>query len=67
MQLGKVGRIKAYRQVVLAEWPKGGQLCQKIAAFSSRVSELGSRAWEDNEAEAALVEEGDQMMAEALG
>ena len=34
--------------------------------FSSKVSELGSRAWEDSEVEAALVEEGDQLMAEAL-
>ena len=59
VQLGKVGRVKAYQQAVLAEWPKGGQLCQKIAAFSSKVSELGSRAWEDSGVEAALVEEGD--------
>ena len=66
VQLGKVGRVKAYQQAVLAEWPKGGQLCQKIAAFSSKVSELGSRAREDSEAEAALVEDGDQLMAEAL-
>ena len=54
---------------MLAEWPKwgGGQLCQRIAAFSSRVSELGSRAWEDNEVETALVEGDDQLMAEVLG
>ena len=54
-------------QAVLAKWPKGGQLCQKIAAFSNRVSEMGSRAWKDSEVEAALVKEGDQLMAEALG
>jgi len=64
VQLGKVGRVKTYQQAVLKEWPKGGQLCQKIAAFSSRVGQLGSRAWEDSEVEAALVEEGDQLMAE---
>ena len=29
--------------------------------------ELEDRAWEDKEIEAALVEEGDQFMAEALG
>ena len=38
-----------------------------MAAFSSRVSEMGSRAWTDSEVEAALAEEGDQLMAEALG
>ena len=42
VQLGKVGRVKAYQQAVLSKWPKGGQLCQRIAAFSSRVSELGA-------------------------
>ena len=52
---------------MLSKWPKGGQLCQKMAAFTSRVSEIGSRAWKDSEAEAALVEEGDQLMAETLG
>ena len=67
MQLGKVGRVKAYQQAVLAEWPKGGQLCQKIAAFSSKVNELGSRACGDDGVQAALVEEGDQLMAKALG
>ena len=66
VQLGKVGRVKTYQQAVLKEWPKGGQLCHKIAAFSSRVGQLVSRAWEDSEVEAALVEEGDQLMAEAL-
>ena len=66
VQLGKVGRVKAYQQAVLAEWPKGGQLCQEIAAFSSRVCEMGSRAWKDSVVEAALVKEGDQLMAEAL-
>ena len=40
-------------------------MCQRIAAFSSRVSGLGSRAWEDSEVEAALVEEGDELVAEA--
>ena len=44
VQLGKAGRAKAYQQALLAEWPKGGQMCQKVAAFSSRVSELGNRA-----------------------
>ena len=47
-------------------WPKGGRLCQKITAFNSRVRELGARAWEDTAVDAALVEEGDQLMAEAL-
>ena len=51
---------------MLAEWPKGGQLCQEIAAFSSRVCEMGSRSWKDSVVEAALVKEGDQLMAEAL-
>ena len=27
VQLGKVGRVKAYQEAVMAEWPKGGQLC----------------------------------------
>ena len=27
VQLGKVGRAKEYQRAVLAEWPKGGQLC----------------------------------------
>ena len=67
VQLGKVGRVKAYQQAVLAKWPKGGQLCQKIAAFSNRVSEMGSQAWKDSGVEVALVKEGDQLMAEALG
>ena len=67
MQLGKVGRVKAYQEAVLEEWPKGGQLCKRIAAFSSWVGELGEKAWKDKEAEATLVEEGDQLMAEALG
>ena len=67
MQLGKVGRVKDYQQVVLSKWPKGSQLCQKIAAFASRVSAMGSRAWEDSEVEAALVKEGDQLMAGTLG
>ena len=66
VQLGKVGRVKAYQQAVLAKWPKGGQVCQRIAAFSSRVGEAGCRAWKDSEVEAALVKEGDQLMAEAL-
>ena len=52
---------------MLAKWPRGGHLCQKIAAFSNRVSKLGSQAWRDSEVEAALVKEGDQLMAEALG
>ena len=42
-------------------------MCQKIAAFSSKVSEVESRAWKECEAEAALVKEGDQLMADALG
>jgi hypothetical protein len=67
VQLGKVGRAKDYQLAVLSKWPKGSQLCQKIAAFRSRVSEAGCRAWKDSEAEAALVGEGDQLMAEALG
>ena len=67
VQLGKVGRVKDYQMAVLEEWPKGGQLCQRIAAFSSKVSELGDRAWEDKEVEASLVKEGDQLMAEATG
>ena len=66
MQLGKAGRVKTYQQAVLKEWPKGGQLCQKIAAFSSRVGQLVSRAREHSEVEAVLVGEGDQLMAEAL-
>ena len=49
MQLGKVGRVKAYQRAVLTEWLKWGQLCQKIAAFSSRVDWLGSKAWGDSE------------------
>ena len=44
VQLGKVGRVKAYQQAVLAEWPKGGQLCQRIAAFSNQ----GKRAGESS-------------------
>ena len=66
LQMGKVGGVKAYQQAMLAEWPKGGQLCQEMIASNSRVSELGSRAWEDSEVEAALVEEGGQLMVEAL-
>ena len=66
VQLGKVGRVKVYQQAVLAVWPKGGQLCQRIAAFSTRVVELGACAWEDKEVVAALVGEGDLLMAEAL-
>ena len=66
MQLDKVGRDKTYQQAVMKEWPKGGQLCQKITSFSSRVDQLGSRAWEVSEMEAALVEEDDQLMAKAL-
>ena len=27
VQLGKVGRVKAYQQAVLSKWSKGGQLC----------------------------------------
>ena len=65
--MDKVERVKAYQQAVLAKWPKGGQPCQKIATFSNRVSELGSRAWEGGEAEAALVEEALQLVADALG
>ena len=65
VQLGKVGRVKACQQAVLAEWSKGGQLSQEIAAFSNQVSDLEDRAWGDKEIEAALVEEGDQLMAEA--
>jgi hypothetical protein len=67
VQLGKVGRVKDYQQAVLSKWSKGDQLCQKIVAFASRVSAMGSRAWEDSEVEAALVKEGDQLMAETLG
>ena len=67
VQLGKEGRVKAYQQAVLAVWPRGGQLCQKITAFSSRAGELGARAWEDTEMEATPVEEGDPLMSEALG
>ena len=52
---------------MLSKWSKGGQLCQKIATFASRMSAMGSRAWEDSEVETALVKEGDQLMAEALG
>ena len=43
MQLGKVGRVKAYQEAVLTKWTKGGQLCPKIAAFSDRVTEMESR------------------------
>ena len=67
VQLGKVGRVKAYQHAVLIRWPKRGQLCQKIPAFRSRVSEVGSRAWKDCEVETALVKEGDQLAAETLG
>jgi hypothetical protein len=55
VQLGKVDSVKAYQQAVLTRWPKGEHLCQKIAAFSSRVSKEGNRAWKDCEVEAALV------------
>ena len=35
VQLGKVSRVKDYQQAVLSKWPKGSQLCQKIAASGS--------------------------------
>ena len=57
-QLGKVGRVKACQQAVLTRWPKGGQMCKKIAAFSNRVSEVGSRAWKDSVVEAAPPRKG---------
>ena len=45
---------------------EGGELCQKIAAFNNRVSDLGIRAWEGGVAEAALVEGGERLMTGAL-
>ena len=67
MQLGKVGRIKCYQEAVEKEWPKDGQLSNKITEFCNMVNEMGTTVWENKAVEEEMVAQGNKLMTEALG
>jgi hypothetical protein len=67
VQLGKVDRVKCYQEAMEKEWPKDGQLSNKITGFCDMVNKMGIRVWENKAVEEEMVTQGNTLMTKALG